>query len=481
MFDSEYATSAGPDRQKVLLGIILALACVGLAVSGYLTWTTWSATEVAGCSGGEAVDCDYVLSSHWSKWLGIPVSLFGALTYLGILVTVVLFARDEQSTAPTLLLTCTLMAAGSATWFVGLQIFLLESFCLYCMAVHLCSLTICGLTIFLLRSNVPVTDHQQMSMLLGVNPYAATDDQQESPSVSSCRPILASGVAAGGVLVLMLGQFLFGQDPGLQYEELPTASSEIEETATVATVSESTDAETTEQTPTDPPEVLKDGTDDETDSLFETENDELMSSASPEPRMISFGGLQEPIDVTNVPILGSPDAEHVLLEMLDYTCPHCRNLHPHVEASLERYGNQLAFVVFHVPLSKKCNPHVKRDHWSHRNACDYARLALSTWRLDRSKFAEYHSWLMSSKRPPVVVEARRTAMDLVGAEVLLDENLKADSLRSFAGNSDDMKKMHTGLPLILTTRGMLKGVPKTEAEWFKFLEETLGIEPVAGL
>jgi hypothetical protein len=139
----------------------------------------------------------------------------------------------------------------------------------------------------------------------------------------------------------------------------------------------------------------------------------------------------------------------------------------------------MAFVVFHVPLSKRCNPHVRYDQAVHLYACAYARLALGVWKLDRTKFAQYHEWLMESKQPPSIFEARRQAMRLVGEKVLLDTTLKADSFRNFASNGDNMNKMKIGLPILLAEAGIIRGVPKTEQEWFTFLEKLLAIKPVA--
>ncbi len=489
LFDSNYSDAEGSDRVQLLTWIVVGLAVIGLLISGYLTWTTWSNSSVAGCSAGSAVDCEHVLKSHWSKWLGVPVSLMGLGTYVGILISALMLNKDRQGIASTALFTFALLAAGSATWFIGLQVFQLGSFCLYCMAVHLCSLTICGLVVAMLRMSETVSGTESMSAMFGGDAAAETYYEQEG-GMSQVRPLIASGVAAVGITILMVGQFFF-RPAEFEYvkiekpaTEVAAASSEseasISEETSPTDLSSATKGGSEETSIFEDEDVEADSEEDGTDATVEVETatEEPASSVASASRMISFGGLQEPIDVTTVPILGNPNAEHVLLEMLDYTCPHCRNLHPHVDAAVKRYGDQVAFVVFHVPLSKKCNPYVKRDHWSHKHACDYAQLALSVFRLDREKFSEFHHFLMDSKRPPVVAEARRIAMNLVGEEVLLDENLKAESLSSFAGNSDDMKKMNTGLPLILTPDGMLKGVPRTEEKFFSFLEEVLGVEPV---
>ncbi len=137
-----FGSSTDQRRAKLLLRLIAALAVVALCLSGYLTWTTWSASQVAGCGTDGLVDCDHVLASNWSKWLGLPVGLLGALAYAGILAACWLAARHAQGLAQTALLALSLLAAGSAVWFIGLQVVVLQSVCVYCMAVHACGLSI---------------------------------------------------------------------------------------------------------------------------------------------------------------------------------------------------------------------------------------------------------------------------------------------------------------------------------------------------
>ena len=59
---------------------LLGLALIGMGLAGYLTVIAWSGQAVAGCPVGSA--CDVVLSSRWSKLLGLPTSFWGFLTYL---------------------------------------------------------------------------------------------------------------------------------------------------------------------------------------------------------------------------------------------------------------------------------------------------------------------------------------------------------------------------------------------------------------
>src|SRR5437899_9225130 len=58
---------------------LFVLALLGMAVSAYLTYSSWQGKLVAGCTVGSG--CDVVLSSRWSTLFGMPTSFWGFLTY----------------------------------------------------------------------------------------------------------------------------------------------------------------------------------------------------------------------------------------------------------------------------------------------------------------------------------------------------------------------------------------------------------------
>ena len=182
--------------------------------------------------------------------------------------------------------------------------------------------------------------------LLGVRSEAGEPDSQSLSSGTQYQPLIAAGVASLGIALLMGGQFLFTPET-LVFEEtenVQVADAELEEQEPEA--EELSFSPTTEE----PEEETTAEVSEETEADKEQAN-----------RIIKLNELPTPIDVSEYPLLGNPDAPHVFVDMLDYTCSHCRTLHQFTKKTLERYDGQIAFVIYHVPLSKKCNPHVKKD------------------------------------------------------------------------------------------------------------------------
>lgn len=69
-----HAASLSPDR------VTLALAVVGMIITGYLTGVAWFGDNPALCAEGSG--CDLIQQSRWSTVLGLPVALWGFTVYL---------------------------------------------------------------------------------------------------------------------------------------------------------------------------------------------------------------------------------------------------------------------------------------------------------------------------------------------------------------------------------------------------------------
>jgi len=123
-----------------LLVLIRLLIIAAMAVSAYLAWVSLSGSSVVGC--GPDSGCDKVLSSRWARWFGAPVSAFALMVYSLILGASLRLTTNTpvvvQRKAWAWLVPCAIIVAGSALWFVGLQVFVVKAFCPYCMVAHGC-------------------------------------------------------------------------------------------------------------------------------------------------------------------------------------------------------------------------------------------------------------------------------------------------------------------------------------------------------
>lgn len=131
--------------------IIAGIATVGALGTGYLT--VLKLQNVSACGGG----CGKVLSSAWAEVLGQPLTLFGCLAYLSMLVLAVspllvgadnkdLRTKLEDTTWPLLFI-----GATGMTIFSGFLMYVLANYiravCPYCIASALMSTTMLALVI----------------------------------------------------------------------------------------------------------------------------------------------------------------------------------------------------------------------------------------------------------------------------------------------------------------------------------------------
>ncbi|GFE68452.1 vitamin K epoxide reductase family protein [Chroococcus sp. FPU101] len=143
---------------RIIMGI---LAVVGSLITFYLTIKAFSGGSVAcpiGATSGVS-GCDTVLSSPYAKIFGLPLSLFGLLAYLSMLVFAlspfVISSENnkrfrnqiDQWTWQLLLLGGTAMAIFSG-YLMYIAFFVLKDFCLYCIGSALCSVGLFLMALF---------------------------------------------------------------------------------------------------------------------------------------------------------------------------------------------------------------------------------------------------------------------------------------------------------------------------------------------
>jgi uncharacterized membrane protein len=130
------------------------------------------------------------------------------------------------------------------------------------------------------------------------------------------------------------------------------------------------------------------------------------------------------------PVIGDPARGRVVVSLFDYTCPHCRKMHEYLR-EVQRRDPRVAIVAMPVPLDADCNPEVEETEPRQQNACDLAQLALTVWRQEPERFAEFDAWLFEPETPRSVDEATAKAGELLGKDPPApDEDVKRVITRS---------------------------------------------------
>ncbi len=485
---------AGPIRWAVVV-----LALVATADAAYLTWTSLTHGVVAGCNGAERGGCDDVLKSHWSRAAGMPVALGGAVCYaaiFGLSLAAGSRAFNANRWLGTALVAAAILAAASGLWFTLLQIFALRAFCYYCLGIHLCGLTIAGLVIW---SAVGKTPHQvgasRSHATLAAIPGMAGPRRSTGARPAEGPSLFVAGPAAAGMLCLLIAaQYLF---PPQTFE---ASQPDLKDTIDMTAASATSAAATPELSPDARPYTVNRVTD--ADPAVEDQGVKLadhQAAADEKPatkqpaetapalsREVTFLNGKIKINVYDEAVLGSPDAKYVVLELMDYTCPHCRKSYAQIEEALDRYGDQLAVVIMPVPLELECNKLVPSTDPMHRGACKIAELSLAVAKADPIRFADFHDFLLADvEKPPTSAQAvvrafrltDRTKLRKVTQDPAIDARIqKYISLFSTLSAENRGKPGSFGLPVQIVGDTVLSGDMTTE-EMFAAWEKALGVKP----
>lgn len=443
------------------------LSTVALTISGYLTYVAFTSSKILGCGGG-TFDCDHVLHSSWSTLLGLPVAAWASSLYLTVLVALIATARAATSTVPSAvrtwtwgIVTAAAVSAGlAALWFTGLQVFVLKHLCPWCLGAHACGLALCVATL----TASPLSGRlKSFSAALGfvgtaglvtiqlLTPAAPTYTIQEFPAPSS------SGPASGAVIEEpeMFDAPGEGDDvimaPDTNANFLPTASASTQSLLaawfTPSMLLTTQVAAGGSQGGASQGNASQGGASQGGASqggASQSRDQGANNEGQPTERVIHLSGANVKLKTNQWPIIGSPNAKHIFVEMFDYTCPHCRATQPAIRAARERMKDDLAIIVLPVPLSRACNDTVTSEHPSHRESCEISRIAIALWRVDARRFAEFHEWLLTVNPIPTEASARLQATKLVDPAALEKELAQPHAARYISKHVDIYRKMGAG-------------------------------------
>src|SRR5262249_22074346 len=122
---------------------LLAISIAGMALAGYLTYTSWTHGSVRGCSADSG--CNVVLSSRWATMFGLPTAFWGFLAYAG-LAGIAFIKRVDQHWR--FAWTAALLGVAYSLYLTTVSVTVLGATCPYCLTSLALMISILALTTY---------------------------------------------------------------------------------------------------------------------------------------------------------------------------------------------------------------------------------------------------------------------------------------------------------------------------------------------
>jgi uncharacterized membrane protein len=124
------SSARNPKAMALLDFVVLLLAVAGILLTAYLTYASLFEAHPAFC--GEGSGCDLVQSSRWATLLGVPMALWGLLTYAGIAGLAWRGRRKPGSW--TVLLMVAVCGFAISAYLTVMSVVAIQATCAYCLA-----------------------------------------------------------------------------------------------------------------------------------------------------------------------------------------------------------------------------------------------------------------------------------------------------------------------------------------------------------
>jgi uncharacterized membrane protein len=137
---------AGRNRSLTSVGA-LAVSVLGLAVSAYLTAEHFTSSLTLACPESATINCAKVTTSKWSQVAGIPVAVLG-LVFFVVMVALYVMPSGRWAALPAIRVGAAAVGILSALYLVWVELFRVDAICLWCTAVHVCTLVLFALALW---------------------------------------------------------------------------------------------------------------------------------------------------------------------------------------------------------------------------------------------------------------------------------------------------------------------------------------------
>ncbi len=109
---------------------LLILAGAGILLTSYLTYSAWFEDHPAFCTEGSG--CDLVQASRWATFLGLPMALWGLLTYL--VMAHLIWRGKNKANSGTPLLFVAVCGFSISAYLTIISVMQIQATCPYCLA-----------------------------------------------------------------------------------------------------------------------------------------------------------------------------------------------------------------------------------------------------------------------------------------------------------------------------------------------------------
>jgi uncharacterized membrane protein len=137
--------------QARLRTAVAALALVGVAIAGYLTYVHYAGVSITCSTGG----CETVQHSRYAEISGVPVALLGLLAFVGILASAIRGGIEGRAAT----LSISLAGVAFAAYLLVVQLAVIGAVCEWCVASDAVTTLIAALALFAARDDLRVPAH----------------------------------------------------------------------------------------------------------------------------------------------------------------------------------------------------------------------------------------------------------------------------------------------------------------------------------
>jgi uncharacterized membrane protein len=137
--------------QARLRTAVAALALVGVAIAGYLTYVHYAGVSITCSTGG----CETVQHSRYAEIFGVPVALLGLLAFVGILASAIRGGIEGRAAT----LSISLVGVAFAAYLLVVQLAVIGAVCEWCVASDAVTTLIAALALFAARDDLRVPAH----------------------------------------------------------------------------------------------------------------------------------------------------------------------------------------------------------------------------------------------------------------------------------------------------------------------------------